>query len=216
MRIVIVLLLLANLALFAAFRLDSGSQGGEAQRLARQVQPEKIRILSAQEAAALAPGKSASVADVCLEWGPLSDAERARAMGELAPLGVAALVSSRRVEVEGYPVVLNGFPTRAAAERRAADLKGRGFPDPTILDSAGGTFSLLLGVYRSEQAANGRADVLAQQGISGARVGARRGGLVQSMLVLRDPPQPAVAKLREIAPGYAGTDVRVGACERTS
>ena len=216
MRIVIVLLLLANIALFAAFKLDVPGPGGEAQRLAGQVQPEKIRVLSPQEVAALAPGKAASLADVCIEWGPLSDAERARALAELAPLGIPALVSSRRVETEGYPLTLNGFPTRAAAERRAAELKGRGFGDPAIVDAGGGTFALLLGVYRSEQAANGRADALAQQGLGNARVGARRGGFVQSMLVLRDPPQPAVAKLREIAPTYAGTDVRVGACERTS
>ena len=84
------------------------------------------------------------------------------------------------------------------------------------MDAGGGTYALLLGVYRSEQVANGRADALAQQGIVNARVGARRGGFVQSMLVLRDPPQPAVAKLREIAPTYTGTEVRVGACERTS
>jgi hypothetical protein len=36
------------------------------------------------------------------------------------------------------------------------------------------------------------------------------------MLVLRDPPQPAVARLRELAPAYAGTEVRVGGCERAT
>jgi hypothetical protein len=214
-RVVLILLLLANLALFAFTRLDAPG-GGEAQRLAAQVQPEKIRLLTPQEVAALGPGKSAALADVCVEWGPLSDTERARATAELAPLGVASLLSSRRVELEGYPVTLNGFPTRAAAERRAAELKARGVGEPSIVEAPGGTFALVVGLYRTEQAANGRADALAQQGISGARVGARRGGLAQSMLVLRDPPQPAVAKLREIAAAYAGTEIRVGACERTT
>jgi hypothetical protein len=215
LRIVLILLLLANLALFGYTRLDAYG-GGEPQRLAEQVQPEKVKLLSPQEVAALGPAKTASLADVCVEWGPLSESERTRALGELAPLGVAALVSARRVESEGYPVTLNGFPTRAAAERRASELKARGIADVAVVDTGGGTFALTLGFYRTEQAANGRADALALQGIAGARVGARRGGLALAMLVLRDPPQPAVAKLREIAPTYSGTDVRVGACERTS
>ena len=73
-----------------------------------------------------------------------------------------------------------------------------------------------LGVFRTEAAANGRADALAQQGITGARVARAHGGVQQTMLVFRDPPQPAVARLRELAPAYAGTEIRVGGCERTS
>lgn len=215
MRIVLILLLLANLALFGYTRLDAYG-GGEPQRITEQVQPDKIRLLSPQEVAALGPAKAASLADVCVEWGPLSDSERARAVAELAPLGVAALVSSRRVEIEGYPVLLTGFATRAAAERRAADFKTRGLGELPIVETSGGTFAISFGAYRTEQAANGRADALAQQGVGPLRVGPRRGGIAQSMLVLRDPPQPAVARLREIAPSYAGTDIRVGACERTS
>lgn len=214
MRIVLVLLLLANLALFAFTRLDVRG-GAEPQRLAGQVQPEKIRILTPQEVAALGPAKVASLADVCVEWGPLSDTERARAMADLAPLGIAALVTTRRVDIDGWPVTLNGFPTRASAERRALDLKARGLGETTVVESPAGTFAIVVGLFRSEQAANGRADALAQQGITGARVGTRRSA-AQTMLVLRDPPQPAVARLRELQPAYAGTEIRVGGCERTS
>ena len=66
MRIVVILLLLANLALFALTRLDAYS-GSESQRLGEQVQPEKIRLLTAQEVATLGPAKAASLADVCIE-----------------------------------------------------------------------------------------------------------------------------------------------------
>jgi hypothetical protein len=50
--------------------------------------------------------------------------------------------------------------------------------------------------------------------VTGARVAARSAGVQQTMLVIRDPPQPAMAKLRELVPAFAGTEVRVGACER--
>lgn len=213
MRIVVILLLLANLALFALTRLDAYS-GGEGQRLAEQVQPDKIKLLTPQEVAALGPAKAAALPDVCVEWGPLADAERNRALAELAPLGIAQLVSQRRVDAEGFIVTLQGFASRAAAERRLAELRGKGINDVSVLDLGRGQFGVSLGVYRTEAAANGRADALAQQGVAGARVGPRPGGTAQTVLVIRDPPQAAVAKLREIAPGYSGTELRVGACER--
>ena len=45
MRTFVVLLLLANLTLFAYARLV-GAGGGETARLAQQVQPDKIKVLS--------------------------------------------------------------------------------------------------------------------------------------------------------------------------
>lgn len=214
MRVVLILLALANLALFALTRLDTVA-AGEPQRLAEQVQPEKIKLLSAQQVAALNPAKTASLPDVCAEFGPLNDAERARALAELAPLALGPLVSQRRVEVEAYFVTLNGFANRAAAERRAGELRARGIGDIAVAER-GGSAVLALGVYRTEAGANGRADALAQAGFTGARVSTRTGGIVQSLLVVRDPPAAAMSRLREMAPAYPGTEVRVGACERAT
>jgi hypothetical protein len=213
MRIVVVLLLLANLAFFALTRLDAYSVG-EGQRLAEQVQPDKIKLLTPQEVAALGPAKAAALADVCVEWGPFAEGDRARALAELAPLGIAQLVSQRRVEADGYIVTLAGFPSRAAAERRIAELRARNINDLSVVDLGRGQFAVSLGIYRTEAAANGRADALAQQGVSGTRVGPRTGAPERTILVIRDPPQAAVAKLRELAPGYPGTEIRVGTCER--
>lgn len=213
MRIVVVLLLLANLAFFALTRLDAYS-GGESQRLAEQVRPDKIKLLTPQEVAALGPSKAATLADVCIEWGPFAEVDRARALAELAPLGIAQLVSQRRVEAEGYVVTLGGFASRVAADRRIAELRARNINDLSVLDLGRGQFAISLGIYRTEAAANGRADALAQQGVPGTRVGPRTGVPERTILVIRDPPQAAVAKLREIAPGFPGTEIRVGTCER--
>lgn len=215
MRIVVILLLLANLALFALTRLDSAS-GGEPQRVAEQVQPDKIKLLTPQQVAALGPAKVASLNDVCVEWGPLSDPERTRALAEMAPLGVGALVTTRRLDAGGYALTLGGFVTQAAAERRVGELRNRGIGDVALVDLGRGQYAVGLGTFRTEAAANARAEALASVGITGARVVTRPSGVQQSVLVFRDPPQPAVAKLRELAPGYAGTDIRVGGCERTS
>ena len=77
MRTLVIFLVLANLALAGYLWLD-GASGGEAVRLKQQVQPDKIKLLSPQEVAALGPAKAAALADVCLEWGPFSEVERAR------------------------------------------------------------------------------------------------------------------------------------------
>ena len=74
MRIVIVLLLLANFTLWAYTRLDTGN--GEGVLLQDQIQPDKIKLLSPQQVAALGPAKVAALADVCVEWGPFSDPDR--------------------------------------------------------------------------------------------------------------------------------------------
>jgi hypothetical protein len=95
MRTVVFLLLLANLSLFAYTRLDSLG-AGEGVRLTQQVQPDKIRILSPQQFAALDPAKVASTADVCAEWGPFADADRARALAGLDGLQLGRLLSQRR------------------------------------------------------------------------------------------------------------------------
>ena len=141
MRTLVILLLLANLTLFAYTRLDSA--GGEGVRLREQVRPDKIKLLSPQEVAALGPASAASLADVCLEWGPFADADRARALAELDSLGLSKLVSQKRVE-------------------------------------------------------------------TGA--GARAQAVAQTLIVVRDPQQPLLARLRELASSYPGADAKVGVC----
>src|SRR6186997_2451458 len=97
MRTVFVLLLLANLTLFGYTWLDGGA-GGEAVRLNEQVQPDKIKLLTPQEVAALGPAKVAALADVCIEWGPFGDADRARVASEIETLKLGRLLSQRRIE----------------------------------------------------------------------------------------------------------------------
>jgi hypothetical protein len=94
MRTVVLLLLLANLTFLGFAWLDSGSSGEQSQ----QVQPDKIRLLTPQQVAALGPDKAAALSDVCVEWGPFGDAERTRALADLEPLALGKLLAQRRVE----------------------------------------------------------------------------------------------------------------------
>ena len=95
MRTLVFLLLLANLSLFGYIKLDSLGTG-EGVRLSQQVQPDKIKLLTPQEVAALGPAKAASLADVCVEWGPLSDTDRNRALASLEPLDLSRLMTPEK------------------------------------------------------------------------------------------------------------------------
>ena len=137
MRIVIVLLLLANVTLYLYTRLDTG--GGEAVLLQDQVQPDKIKLLTPQQVAALGPSKVAALNDVCVEWGPFSDADRTRALSDIEPLALGRLVSQKRVEFDnGYWVNMGPFATRATAEARIAELRKQGIRDLAIADASKG------------------------------------------------------------------------------
>src|SRR5215475_9025710 len=118
MRTLVFLLLLANLTLFGYIRLDSMS-GGEGVRLSQQVQPDKIKLLTPRQVAALDPAKVASLADVCVEWGPLSDAEKTRALASLEPLDLTRLITQKKVEViANYWVFIPPAANRPAADRK--------------------------------------------------------------------------------------------------
>ena len=213
MRTVLLLLLLANLTLFGYTKLDSFSSG-EAVRLKEQVRPDKITILTPQQVAALGPGKVASLADVCIEWGPLSDSDRTRALSDLESLQLGRLLTQRRIDVDNtYWVSLPAFANRAAADRRAAELRTQGVSDLSVVDNGRGQFAVSLGVFRTEQSARTRAEALVQQGIANARVEPRNQPVAQTMLVVRDPQQPVVARLKELQTQYAGSDLKVGACQ---
>src|SRR5580765_3693217 len=135
MRTLVLLLLAANITLFLYIKLDSVG-GGEGVRLSQQVQPDKVKLLTAQQVAALGPAKVAALADVCVEWGPLSDADRARALADLDPLALGKLLTQKRIETTTlFWVYLPPAPSRSEADRRVADLRARGLGDVAVLET---------------------------------------------------------------------------------
>ncbi|HLX30326.1 MAG TPA: SPOR domain-containing protein [Casimicrobiaceae bacterium] len=217
MRIAVVVLVLVNVVLFVYARLDSAAQS-ETSRLSQQVAPERIKLLTPSDVAALSPTKAAALPDVCAEWGPFADADRAHAEGDLAPLALGRTLSQRTVATDAqYWVNLGGMQNRAAADRRAAELRAQAISDLSVVDYPRGQFTVSLGVFRTQAAANARAETLAARGVLGTQVEPRtQSGAAQAMLVVRDPPQPVVARLKELSAQYAGTDVKVGPCVPTS
>ena len=211
MRAAVLLLIVVNVVLFAYARLDRAARS-EAGRLGEQVQPERIKLLSPQEVAARGPARP-----VCVEWGPFAEADRVRAQAEIESLAPARLVSQRMVSTDtAYWVNLGAMQNRAAADRRAAELRAQSITDLSVVDYPRGTFTVSLGVFRSEAAANTRAETLAARGVPGAQVEPRPQGGAQSIIVVRDASQPLVARMKDLQAQFAGADLRVGACPPAS
>ena len=212
MRTLLILLLLANLALFAYAQLDRAGSG-EAARLAEQVQPNKIRLLTPQQVAALGPAKVAALADICLEWGPFNDTEKARALGELEPSGLGRLLTQKRVETStAFWVFLPRSGNKANIDKRVADLRAAGVKDIAVVDTGAQRYTISLGVFRTEEAARALAADLARQGIADAQAGPRQQTIVQTLLVIRDPEASVVAHIRALQPMYSGTEIRISSC----
>jgi hypothetical protein len=215
MRIVIVLLLLANLTLYLYTTLDTGS--GEAILLQDQVQPDKIKLLTPQQVAALGPSKVAALADVCMEWGPFSDGDRTRALADLEPLGLGRLLSQKKVQFDsGYWVNMGPFASRAVAETRIGELRKQGVKELAVADASKGQFAVSFGDFRSETAAVAYAEELAKLGVNLAKVERRTQPVSQTVVVVRDPQQSVVARLRELQQQYAGSELKITACERAT
>ncbi len=214
MRTLVFLLLLANLTLFGYIWLDSEGSG-EGVRLSQQVQPDKIKLLTPQQVAALGPAKVASLADVCVEWGPMSDADRARAQTRLEPLELGKLVTQRKVEViANYWVFIPPLASKDAVDKRVAELKTQGVRDMLPVELGPQRLAISLGIFRTEDAAQARLAALEARGVKTAKVGPRAQSVQQTVLVVRDPPAQAMARLKELQGDFQGSEIRVGSCER--
>lgn len=262
MRLAVFLLLLANALLFAYARFDRESVS-EPGRLAGQIQPDSIKLLTPQQAAALGldrspiaaqaqaqaqaqgtasaspPGassplsrsqaaapaqgatqtstqaavQSSSPADVCTQWGPFSDADRAKAQADLEALKLGRQLSQHQVTViDAWWVSLGPMPTRAAADRRVAELRALSIDDLSVVDSGNGQFAVSLGIFRTQNAATARVQALAARGITEAHAAPRQQAITQTMLVVRNASPVVAAKLEELQGKYAGSELRSGTC----
>src|SRR4029078_11214177 len=169
------LLVAANLALFAwshYYATPDGSADPEPSR--RQVNPERIRLLTGPELAGLPALKPRPVAEApqaalvdassrvspsggnCVEWGGFAVAEAPRAEQVLEPLALGARVSPRAREAKaGWWVFIPPQANRAAAMKKTAELKALGIDDYFVIQEEGAMrWAGSLRVFSSEDAIN--------------------------------------------------------------
>jgi len=215
MKKLFLLLLIANVALFAYVyvdRMNSAANAG-ADRY-KPLNAEQVKVLTAQQMSRLGPAKVAQLTLACAEWGPLNEAERARAVKLLEPLALGRTLSTRRTEVTAeHWVYIPPKTSKAAAERSSAELKKLGVEDGVILLETGAwNYAISLGAYRTREAANARLAELKAKGVKTATYRQREMTLPATMLILREPAQATLSKLEELKSQIPGSAVATGAC----
>lgn len=114
-------------------------------------------------------------APVCLAWNNMASGDADRLQGMLSSKWSAFKVVRRQLPVGGpYWVFVPPLANKAAAERKAGELKTLGVVDYFIVQESGANhLAVSLGVFSTEQAAKDRLDVLRGQGVRSAQMGPR-------------------------------------------
>ena len=231
MRTVFLLVLLANVAFFAWARYISPFDGGaDPAPLGRQIEPEKLRIVSPDEIAApivakpapapapapapvatAAPAPAAAPVTLkCVEWGSFTLADAPRAEKTLEPLALGARLTQRRSdETAPWWVFIPAQPDRQSALRKAAELKKLGVEDYFVVQDEGPQrWAVSLGVFRTEEAAQARLAALRAQGVRTAQLGERETVVPRIWLQVKDADATLQARLKEAARSIEGSELR--------
>jgi len=222
MRVAFLVLLLANLALYAWLRY--GTSEAEPVPLSRQIAPEKLKVVApaglppvsavtkppAPAPAPAAAPASPAASGACVEWGSFTIADAARAEQALEPLALGPRLAQRRTEEQaGWWVFIPPQGNRQSALRKAAELKQLGVEEYFIVQEEGPLrWALSLGVFRTEESAQARLAALRGQGVRTARVGARDTTVPKVWLQVKGVDAPLQARLKEIARQVEGSELR--------
>jgi len=209
MRLLVLILLLANVAFYAWVEYVPESSSAEAQLMAQQINPDSIRLLSAPPlAAARKPEAPKSVS--CIEWSGFGRDDAVRAQEALLALSPGMLISERKLEeTTGWWVFMPPQANRQGAVQKVEELKRLGIDEYFIVqEDAKFRFAISLGIFRSEEAAQKKLEQLQGRGVRTARVGPRTTPVNRLSLQLRDVLEGAQPKVVELAKEFPGTTFR--------
>jgi hypothetical protein len=203
MRLIVFLLVAANLAFFAWAQGYLGErENPDAVRLTQQLEADKLRVLSRDEA----PQKSSTPAvpvqpapEKCLAWSGLTVASADQIEAGLAER-FAGLRSTRHVipETSSWWIFIPPQPSKAEAEKKAGELKRLGAPEFFIVQEPGpNRFAISLGIFSSEEAAEERFESLRAKGVKSAKVARRTVISPEQVSLEATGPEPMVEAARQ-------------------
>lgn len=202
-------LLLSNLVLLVLMPGPlPGFSSLEPERLAQQIKPESLRLLSNPLTANAAP--SAPSAPPCTEIGNFNSTMAAKFEARLARLKLPALPAKQMVQPPTSSLVfIPPQPDEASANRRLAQLRSQGFHDVSVVkEPLSRRWGISVGLFSSGELALAQLDSLKKAGITDARIeehplnSARYAYRLQG-LVADDKPE-----LKAMLPDFPGAEIR--------
>ncbi len=208
-----------------AASIDSGNaSGAEAQPAtsapappASTTAPTPSAPAPAVPASAAAPGAALPAAATvavgpaaCLELSGLIEDDAKRIAERVRADKLASVVAVRpAAETPTWMVYLPAYATRAEADRAASELRKKGFEDFFVIqDNSNMRNAISLGVFSSEDGANGRVATLTSRGFKGAKVMARTSGVQRSRVEARQVRADARTALAQYAKEFPGGEWR--------
>lgn len=223
MRALFLFLLLVNLVVFAYQRGWLGelpAAGREPARLAQQIEPGKIRVLTEAELQRLrernagngAASEHKESANACIELGDFPDDVAARARQRLDALDLGARLTAVPVSQPGwYMVYLPPLKSRADAERVADDLRAKGVRDLLVIDDATPLRNgISLGQFKDQDLALKHQASLERRGVKGVRVSARPSTASATRFQISAPDAALTQQLQALQKEFAAS--RLGPC----
>jgi hypothetical protein len=210
LRLLVLCLLLVNSLYFAwterVFPAWGPQQQTEPQRLQRQIRPEALHLLTAQEllqwetAAAAAAGKSSA----CLQAGPFEEAQASSlrtALAAVLPPGSWTL--SNTAEPARWIVYMGKYASPEALAKKRAELASLNLLFEPLTDPAL-QWGVSLGGFATQAAADAALAGLSQRGVRTARVLQERAQPNRFMLRLPAADEALQARLSELQAALAG------------
>ena len=223
MKALVFLLVLVNMLFYAFsegyFGQPENPDGG---RLERQVQPERMHIVSRGEQ----PGVPAKASDavkpveplrheeskpepaskidapveICLAWENLSSLEADRLSALLVSQFADFKLVRRQAEGEanGWWVYISALPGKAEVEKKAGELRQFGVTDYFVIPDGPNRFAISLGVFTSEKRAQERLAEVKEKGVRSARLAPRPGKDGTVSLQATGPAQPKATLLEAV------------------
>jgi hypothetical protein len=236
LRLFFWILLGLNAALLAYAQGYLGSVKGEEHepaRLKNQLEPQRVKMLTAEQAqgaAASAPAVDAASSQAaastpapvaangapvvaCTQVGPLSASDAHRFDTRVARLDLGERETHQSVpyqEVTSHLVYVPSQGSKEAADRKAAELRALGVTNFFVISGDSPyKWGISLGLFKSEASAQAMLASLSKQGVRSARI-APRGPLgTRTVYQFRGIDAGTRAKIVEIADRYDSADVKV-------
>ena len=202
------LLLLSNLVLLTLMPGPlPGLSSLESERLAQQLKPDSIRLLSNPLTSSSAP---AVPAPACTEIGNFNSTTAAKFEARLARLKLPTLPAKQMVQPPASSLVfIPPQPDEASANRRLAQLRAQGFNDVSVVkEPISRRWGISVGLFSSGELALAQLESLKKAGITDARIeehplnSARYAYRLQG-LIADDKPE-----LKAMLPDFPGAEIR--------
>lgn len=206
LRTTFFLLVLGSLLLFVWGQGYLGAPGGagEPERLAAQLQPDKLKIVGRGEA----PPKAAEPPrEECRALEGLDHDSAGKLVALLSGRDAQLKIAQRtQEEPQSWWVFIPPSPNSAQADKKAAELGKLGIKDFYVVREKGANqFALSLGLFKSEESARDHLAALAKKNVKTARIQLREAAADKSIVEVRGTADQVARAVAELPPEFAGT-----------